>query len=98
MMASVVETSFAPSHKKSAGLQIAYSREALRQDVARLRNAWNECQAKRERAIYGYLTAVFDLVTWWAAEDRAVSRARWALRLYRLDLPNHEPFAAITFS
>jgi hypothetical protein len=41
------------------------------------------------------LSAVFDLVMWWAAEDRAISRARWALRLCRLDLPNDEPFAAI---
>jgi hypothetical protein len=33
---------------------------------------------------------------WWAAENRAVSRARWALQLHRLDLPaTDEPFAAI---
>ena len=44
---------------------------ALRQDLLRVRNAWEECQASRERdAIYGYLTAVFDLVAWWAAENR----------------------------
>ena len=56
---------------------IPYSREALRQDLARVRLAWEECQASRDRnAIYGYLSAVFDLVMWWAAEDRAVSRAR----------------------
>ena len=71
---------------------------ALRQDLLRVRIAWEECQASRDRnAIYGYLSAVFDLVTWWAAEDRAVSRARWALRLSRLDLPNDESFAAIIF-
>jgi len=54
-------------------------------------------QASRERnAIYGYLTAVFDLVMWWKAEDRAISRARWALQLQRRDLPTtDEPFAAI---
>jgi hypothetical protein len=47
-------------------------------------------------AIYGYLSAVFELVTWWAAEDRAVSWARWALWLCRLDWPTpDEPFAAI---
>ena len=47
-------------------------------------------------AIYGYLTAVFDLVMWWAAEDRAISRARWTLRLQGVDLPTtDEPFAAI---
>ena len=75
---------------------VPYTTQALRQDLRRVRNAWEECQASRDRnAIYGYLSAVFDLVMWWAAQDRAVSRARWALRLSRLDLPNDEPFAAI---
>ena len=77
--------------------RIPYSKEALRQDLTRVRNAWKDCQASRDRnAIYGYLNAVFDLVVWWAAEGRAVSRARRALQLQRLDLPNtDEPFAAI---
>ena len=75
---------------------VPYTTQALRQDLLRVRNAWDECQAHRERdAIYSYLTAVFDLVMWWAAEGRAISRARWALGLCRLDLPNDEPFAAI---
>ena len=55
-------------------------------------------QARRDRnAIYGYLSAVFGLVTWWAAEDRAVSRARWALGLQHVVDPatNDEPFAAV---
>ena len=44
---------------------IPYSKEALRQDLARVRNAWEECQASRDRnAIYHYLSAVFDLVMW----------------------------------
>jgi hypothetical protein len=47
-------------------------------------------------AIYGYLTAVFELVMWWAAEDRAITRARWTLRLQGVDLPIiDEPFAAV---
>jgi hypothetical protein len=55
---------------------------ALRQDLLRLRNAWEESQASRERdAIYSYLTAVFNLVAWWTAEARALERAHWALRL-----------------
>ena len=76
---------------------VPYTTQALRQDLARVRIAWDECQASRDRnAIYGYLNAVFDLVMWWAAEDRAVSRARWALQLQHLDLPTtDEPFAAI---
>ena len=76
--------------------RVPYSKEALRQDLARVRLAWDECQASRARnAIYGYLSAVFDLVMWWATEGRATSRARWALQLHGLDLPNDEPFAAI---
>jgi hypothetical protein len=65
--------------------------------AAVLRTAWEECQANRERdAIYIYLIAVFDLVAWWAAENRAVERAHKALRLPHLDPFGHdEPFAAI---
>jgi hypothetical protein len=77
--------------------EVPYTTQALRQDLLRVRIAWDECQSSRDRnAIYGYLAVVFDLVMWWAAEGRAVSRARWALRLRGLDLPtNDEPFAAI---
>ena len=62
-----------------------------------MRIAWDECQASRDRnAIYGYFTAVFELVTWWAAEDRALERARKALRLQNIWPSDHdEPFAAI---
>jgi hypothetical protein len=76
---------------------VPYSKEALEQDLLRVRVAWKECQSSRERnAIYGYLSAVFDLVVWWAAEGRAISRARWALQLRHFDLPtNDEPFAAV---
>jgi hypothetical protein len=76
---------------------VPYTTKALSQDLLRVRNAWEECQSHRERdAIYGYLSAVFDLVMWWAAENRAVSRARWALKLQGVDATNaDEPFAAI---
>jgi hypothetical protein len=76
---------------------VPYTTQALRQDLRRVRNAWEDCQASRDRnAIYGYLGAVFDLVMWWKAEDRAISRACWALQLQRLDLPTtDEPFAAV---
>jgi hypothetical protein len=76
---------------------VPYTSQALRQDLRRVRNAWDDCQAKRDRnAIYCYLTAVFDLVAWWAVENRALERARWALQLQHLDLPiTDEPFAAI---
>jgi hypothetical protein len=62
-----------------------------------VRIAWDECQAHRERdAIYSYLTAVFDLVAWWTAEERALERARKALRLQNIWPSDHdEPFAVI---
>jgi hypothetical protein len=88
---------FSARLKRSAKEPVPYCKEALRQDLTRVRIAWDECQSSRDRnAIYGYLTAVFDLVMWWAAEDRAISRARWTLRLQGVDLPTtDEPFAAV---
>jgi hypothetical protein len=76
---------------------VPYTTKALRQDLLRVRNAWEDCQASRERdAIYTYLTAVFDLVAWWAAENRALERARKALRLQSIcPFDREEPFAAI---
>jgi hypothetical protein len=41
-------------------------------------------------------TTVFDLVAWWAAENRALERARKSLRLQNIWPSDHdEPFAAI---
>jgi hypothetical protein len=76
---------------------IPYSKEALRQDLDRVRSAWAKSQRRRRRdAIYTYLSAVYDLVTWWAAEGREVERARRALRSRLLDVPEREdPFAAV---
>jgi hypothetical protein len=76
---------------------VPYTTQALRQDLLRLRNAWDECQASRQRnAIYIYLTAVLDLVAWWAAEGRALDRARWALRLQNIGPSDHdESFAVV---
>ena len=64
---------------------------------ATLLNAWEDCQASRDRsAIYGCLTAVYGLVAWWTAEGREVERARRALRLCRLEVSDREdPFAAV---
>ena len=42
------------------------------------------------------LSAVYDLVAWWAAEDRKIGRASRALRSQRLEVSDREdPFAAI---
>jgi hypothetical protein len=76
---------------------VPYTTQALRQDLLRVRNAWEESQASRKRdAIYRYLTAVFDLVSWWTAEGRALERAYKALRLQSIcPFDDEEPFAAI---
>jgi hypothetical protein len=76
---------------------IPYTSAALRQDLQRVRNVWEDVQASRDRdAIYGYLTAVYGLVAWWSAEGREVDRARRALRLQRLKVSDREdPFGAI---
>jgi hypothetical protein len=89
----IVPTAMANARQES----ILYSSEALRQDLQRVRNAWDECQSSRSRdAIYGYLNAVYALVTWWAADGQEVPRARRALRLQGLDASAREgPFTAI---
>jgi hypothetical protein len=76
---------------------IPYSSEAMRQDLERVRDVWDDCQSTRDRnAIYRYLNAVYGLVAWWAAEGREVERARRALRLQRLKVSDREdPFAAV---
>jgi hypothetical protein len=76
---------------------VPYTTQALREDLRRVRNAWEDCQAKRDRdAIYSYLTAVFNLVAWWTAENCALERARRALRLQNIRPSDYdEPFAAI---
>src|ERR1700730_1417824 len=86
-----------PGQRKPVGDDVPYTTQALRQDLLRLRNAWQESQASRERdAIYSYLTAVFDLVAWWAAEKRALERAHKALRSRHINpFENDEPFAAV---
>jgi len=82
-----------PSPKET----IPYSSAALRQDLERLRGIWDDCQASRDRnAIYAYLTAVYGLIAWWAAESREIDRARRALRLWRLEISDREdPFSSV---
>jgi hypothetical protein len=76
---------------------IPYSSAALRQDLQRVRNAWEDAQSSRDRnAIYAYLTAVYGLVAVWTAEGREIDRARRALRLGRLKVSDREdPFSAV---
>jgi hypothetical protein len=65
--------------------------------LLRLQNEWETVQASRDRnAIYGYLTAVFELVTSWEQEGRAVKRAHRALHLRGYSsVREPEPFASI---
>ena len=76
---------------------IPYSSAAMRQDLDRLRDAWEDVQASRDRnAIYTYLTAVYGLVAWWTADGREIDRARRAPRLRCLHASDREdPFAAV---
>jgi hypothetical protein len=86
------------SRPKEAGRDdVPYTTQALQQDLARVRNAWVEYQASRERdAVYTYLAAVFDLVAWWTAAGRAVDYAHRALRLQHISPSDRdEPFAAV---
>jgi hypothetical protein len=70
---------------------IPFSTEAMKANLLRLQNEWDTYQAARDRdAIYEYLTAVFELVSWWAKEGKAVNRAHRALHL-RGHKPVREP-------
>jgi len=86
-----------PRTKMSVRDDVPYTDQALRQDLLRVQNAWEEAQGSRHRdAIYIYLGAVFELVAWWMADNRALERAEKALRLRHLaSFDQEEPFAAI---
>ena len=78
-------------------VEVRYSDAALRQDLQRIRTLWDQSQGNRQRdTIYGYLGAVYALVTWWAADARENDRSRRALRLLQLEPSDREdPFAAV---
>src|ERR1700733_14262104 len=76
---------------------VPFSTEALKASLLRLQNEWETAQASRDRgAIYGYLTAVFEIVMVWAREGKAVSRAHRALTFRGFSsVGEPEPFASI---
>jgi hypothetical protein len=81
-------------------LNIAFSTDALKANLSRLEDEWETCQNTRDRdGIYGYLNAVFELVTWWKDEQKATEYARRGLAVQRRQpVPNiAEPFAAVIF-
>lgn len=79
---------------------ISFSVDALKANLVRLETEWEAYQTTRHRdGIYQYLAAVFELVRWWAHEQKAVEYARRALFMQRRQLVPKitEPFAAVIF-
>src|ERR1700730_10725061 len=76
---------------------IPFSIEAMKANLLRLQNEWESVQASRDRnAIYQYLSAAFELVSWWAKEGEAVTFAYRALHLRgHNSVRKPEPFAAM---
>jgi hypothetical protein len=81
--------------------KIEFSTEALKANLSRLESEWETYQTTRDRdGIYGYLAAVFDLVSWWKRERKAGEYARQAVVLHSRRQPVSniaEPFAAVIF-
>jgi hypothetical protein len=81
--------------------RIAFSPDALKANLARLEHEWETYQTTRDRdGIYGYLTAVFELVSWWKQDRKAAEYARQAVVLHSRRQPVSdiaEPFAAVIF-
>ena len=85
--------------KSKPTASIGYSDAALQRDLDRLQRAWQTFQSSRRRnAVYKYLNGVFDLVSAWAAEGRAIGRARRALKVQPgVGGMYLEPFAAVLY-
>ena len=71
----------------------------MKANLLRLQNEWETFQSTNARdAVYQYLTAVFELVSWWAQEGRAVDRAHRALHLRgHHSVREPEPFATVIY-
>jgi hypothetical protein len=80
-------------------IDIAFSTEALKANLSRLEDEWENYRNTRDRdGIFLYLGPLFELVSWWAYERRAGDYAQQALRLQRPPVPEiAEPFAAVIF-
>ena len=78
-------------------ITIPFSTEALKATPLRLQNEWEAVQASRDRnAIYQYLAAVFELVTWWEHDQKEIEYAHRALHLQgHKSVSEPEPFAAV---
>ena len=78
-------------------ITVPFTTDAMKANLLRLRNEWETLQASRDRdAIYQYLNSIFQLVSWWAKEGKAVKRAYRALHLRGYNSHREpEPFAAV---
>ena len=77
-----------------------FSAKPCEQISLRLQNEWEMVQASHDRdAVYDYLTAGFELVSWWAQEGRAVNHACRALHLRKNNSVEREPepFATVIY-
>jgi hypothetical protein len=77
---------------------VPFSDAALKATLARLEGEWDGYQSTRDRdAVYGYLTAVFEVGTWWILERKAVAYARRALQMkgHPASAQSPEPFAVL---
>ena len=79
--------------------EIPYSDDALRANLLRLENAWEEFQSTRDRAaVYLYLTPVFELVAVWEALGQLREITCHALRFRGGNLRlAADPIAAVIF-
>ena len=76
---------------------INVSGKTLRQRLSEVSEAWDEFQETRDRdAVYGYLSAVFDLVARYKSGDRAVRLVRRAQKFAGLPRDgNADPFTTV---
>jgi hypothetical protein len=78
--------------------RVAFTDPALRVNLQRLESAWDEYQCSRDRdGVYCYLSAVFELVTWWARYDIAKEYARRAMCVKASQPVDHVPRAVCSY-
>jgi hypothetical protein len=88
-----------PGRQKIDPTYVPYSNDTLAADLRRLENIWEEVQSIRKRkAIYSYLTGVFELIAVWEALGQLREIACRALRLRGGNLRLAcDPVAAVIF-
>lgn len=73
---------------------------AAKDELAKARTAWIKYQSTRKRdAIYGFLSAVFEIVSRWKKQNRAKASSRRALSATKRNgaIRTNEPFAVVVF-